>query len=158
MKSILISLIGLVIWSCQSSQKTNSLKDVVIEKNRTEIRNYFKEQKPNQSLYDIERQRSYIINSLTSSELGSDTLIVYETLFSNVSANYNCVIYSSDLDSIRNFTEKSRLQLTKDGAKLDIDGIPLQIHVCLINTIRKKGVFNWSKSILPFTGDTRYFY
>jgi hypothetical protein len=157
-KIIGIILLVINIFGCHSTKlPINVSEDVLLLKNRNVLKNYFNNNRiSNGELFDIEKQRYNIINSLSSNELESDTLIIYETLFSHISASYNCVVYNSRLKSIKFFSEKSKERLTKDGIRLDTINTPPKIYICLVNTIREKGVYKWNKLRFPNIGSTRY--
>lgn len=159
MKPLLLFSIGLVcccLLGCQSSKNNFSSEEILLKKNQLELLAYFTKQQPQQNLYSIDRQRCHIINSLLPNELSSDTLIIYETLYSNVSSSYSCTIYNSKLGSMRYFTEKSQLRLTLEGIKLDATNNPSDSDIYVINTIKEKGNADWDSLKAPFTGGYRY--
>lgn len=156
--AVVIVLLGIIIGGCHSiKQPINISEDILLSSNRNVLKNYLdNNQISNNELYDVKKQRYNIINSLSSSELKSDTLIIYETVFSHITTHYNCIVYNSRLKSIRYFTDESKKQLTKDGIKLKDVTNPPHIYTCLVNTIRKRGIYKWNNLKFPNIGSTRY--
>lgn len=156
-KAVAIILLTIILLGCHSAKRPiNVSGDILLLRNKEVLKNYFDNNRiSNGELFDVEKQRYNIINSLSQNELESDTLIIYETFFTQTSASYNCIVYNSKLKSIYYFSEKSKERLTKDGIKLEINNLSPSIYLCLVNIIREKGIYKWNKRKFPNIGSTR---